>query len=57
VTFLAEVDPEEFQQRMVLFNTGITRFATRGLNVILDVYLGRDQERYPAMVRLAATAQ
>jgi galactokinase/mevalonate kinase-like predicted kinase len=50
VTFLTEVDPEEFQRRVVLFNTGIARFATRGLNVVLDVYLCRDEERYPAIV-------
>ncbi|MBI4529991.1 MAG: hypothetical protein HY709_00580, partial [Candidatus Latescibacteria bacterium] len=50
VTFLMEVAPEEFQRRVVLFNTGIARFATRGLNVVLDVYLCRDEERYPAIV-------
>jgi fucokinase len=50
VTFLTEVDPGEFQRRVVLFNTGIARFATRGLNVVLDVYLCRDEERYPAIV-------
>ncbi len=44
-----EIDEEEFSRRVVLFNTGIGRLATRGLNVVLDAYLSRDPRRYPAI--------
>ncbi len=42
-TFLTEIDENLFGERMVLFDTGIARAATRGLNVVLDVYLSRGQ--------------
>ncbi|MFA6110831.1 MAG: hypothetical protein WDA75_18885 [Candidatus Latescibacterota bacterium] len=48
-TFLTEVDEGTFTERVVLFDTGIARAATRGLNVVLDVYLSRDSARYPAI--------
>lgn len=47
--FLTEVDEAQFAERVVLFDTGISRAATRGLNVVLDAYLSRDRERYPAI--------
>jgi galactokinase/mevalonate kinase-like predicted kinase len=48
MTFIP-VDEREFVERVVLFNTGIARAATRGLNVVLDAYLTRDHRRYPAV--------
>ena len=48
-TFLTEVDERLFAERVVLFDTGISRSATRGLNVVLDVYLSRDRQRYAAI--------
>ena len=48
-TFLTEVDKRLFTERVVLFDTGISRSATRGLNVVLDVYLSRDRQRYAAI--------
>ena len=48
-TFLTEVDERLFTERVVLFDTGISRSATRGLNVVLDVYLSRDRQRYAAI--------
>ena len=44
-----EVDPESFQRRVILFDTGIARGATRGLNVVMDAYLSRDGSRYGAI--------
>jgi galactokinase/mevalonate kinase-like predicted kinase len=44
-----EIDEKEFENRIVLFYTGIKRFATINLNAVLDVYLSRDYERYPAI--------
>ena len=44
-----EVDEETFHRRVVLFDTGIARGATRGLNVVLESYLRRDRDRYGAM--------
>ena len=44
-----DVDEDIFHQRVVLFDTGIARGATRGLNVILESYLRRDRDRYSAM--------
>lgn len=44
-----EVDPEQFQRRIVLFDTGIARGATRGLNVVMEAYLSRDASRYGAI--------
>lgn len=43
------VDEEVFTRRVLLFDTGISRAATRGLNVVLDAYLTRDRDRYPAI--------
>lgn len=43
------IDEARFSERVVLFNTGISRLATRGLNVVLDAYLSRDPGRYPAI--------
>lgn len=43
------IDEARFAGRVVLFNTGIARLATRGLNVVLDAYLSRDAGRYPAI--------
>ena len=48
-TFLTEVDERLFTERVVLFDTGISRSATRGLNVVLDAYLSRDRQRYTAI--------
>lgn len=48
VEFIA-IDEGQFARRVVLFNTGIARLATRGLNVVLDAYLSRDGRRYPAI--------
>ena len=48
-TFLTEVDESLFTERVVLFDTGISRSATRGLNVVLDAYLSRDSQRYAAI--------
>ena len=48
-TFLTEVDESLFTERVVLFDTGISRSATRGLNVVLDAYLSRDHQRYAAI--------
>ena len=48
-TFLTQVDENLFTERVVLFDTGISRSATRGLNVVLDAYLSRDSQRYAAI--------
>ena len=48
-TFLTQVDESLFTERIVLFDTGISRSATRGLNVVLDAYLSRDRQRYAAI--------
>lgn len=48
-TFLTQVDEGLFSERVVLFDTGISRSATRGLNVVLDAYLSRDRRRYAAI--------
>ena len=53
-TFLKSVDPAAFTERIVLFDTGIARSATRGLNVLLNAYLARDPQRYPAFIDLMA---
>jgi galactokinase/mevalonate kinase-like predicted kinase len=44
-----DVDSEIFQRRVVLFDTGIARAATRGLNVVMEAYLARDRHRYGAI--------
>ncbi len=49
IFFLSNIDEDEFLQRIILFDTGIARPATRGLNVVLDAYLSRDAERYAAI--------
>ncbi|MCC7262691.1 MAG: hypothetical protein IT369_09240 [Candidatus Latescibacteria bacterium] len=43
------IDEQQFVERVVLFNTGLARQATRGLNVVLDAYLTREGSRYPAI--------
>ncbi|MFH1566716.1 MAG: hypothetical protein ABIL09_01865, partial [Gemmatimonadota bacterium] len=48
LTFV-EVDEAIFTRRVILFDTGIARAATRGLNVVLEAYLTRDRLRYPAI--------
>ncbi len=48
-TFLTGVDEQLFVERIVLFDTGISRAATRGLNEVLDAYLTRAPQRYPAI--------
>ena len=48
ITFV-EVDADRFAERIVLFDTGISRAASRGLNVILAAYLRRDRRRYFAL--------
>ena len=48
-TFLTDVDEGQFTARILLFDTGMARAATRGLNVVLDAYLSRDRERYAAV--------
>ena len=47
--FLSGIDESLFAKRIVLFDTGISRAATRGLNEVLDAYLTRDPHRYPAI--------
>ena len=51
LTFITGVDEAAFTDRVVLFDTGIARAATatRGLNVVLDVYLMRAGARYGAI--------
>ncbi|TFF88952.1 MAG: hypothetical protein EU549_02075 [Promethearchaeota archaeon] len=44
-----ELDEKLFEKRISLFYTGIRRFATTNLNVVLDAYLSRDYLRYPAI--------
>jgi galactokinase/mevalonate kinase-like predicted kinase len=44
-----DVDEETFIERVVLFDTGIARAATRGLNVVLEAYLSRCSQAYPAV--------
>ena len=44
-----DVDAESFHRRVVLFDTGIARAATRGLNVVMDAYLSRRRGRYGAI--------
>lgn len=48
ITFV-EVDVDRFAERIVLFDTGISRGASRGLNVVLAAYLRRDRHRYFAL--------
>jgi galactokinase/mevalonate kinase-like predicted kinase len=43
------VDAEVFERRVVLFDTGIARGATRGLNMVMEAYLKRDRQRYSAI--------
>ena len=52
-TFI-DVDEDQFCDRVILFDTGIGRAATRGLNVVLDAYLSRDRDRYPAIAESLA---
>lgn len=47
--FISGIDESLFAERVVLFDTGIARGATRGLNEVLDAYLTRDPKRYPAI--------
>ena len=47
--FISGIDEALFAERVVLFDTGISRGATRGLNEVLDAYLTRDPKRYPAI--------
>ena len=47
--FLSGIDECTFAKRVVLFDTGISRAATRGLNEVLDAYLTRDPLRYRAI--------
>lgn len=47
--YLTTVNEATFTDRVVLFDTGIARAATRGLNVVLDAYLSRDPARYLAI--------
>ena len=44
-----DVDEATFTERVVLFDTGVARAATRGLNVVLEAYLSRHSETYPAI--------
>ena len=44
-----DVDAHLFERRVVLFDTGIGRGATRGLNVVMAAYLARDRQRYGAI--------
>ena len=44
-----DVDEKLFNDRIILFYTGIRRFATPNLNTVLETYLSRDFERYPAI--------
>ena len=48
-TFLTDVNEDQFTARIILFDTGMSRAATRGLNVVLDAYLSRDRERYASL--------
>jgi len=49
LTFLTGLDEKHFAERVLLFDTGISRAATRGLNVVMDAYLCRHPQRYAAM--------
>lgn len=49
VEFLSEVNEKALKERLIIFDTGIQRFATENLNVLLDAYLARDEKKYPAM--------
>ena len=44
-----DIEEELFVERLILFNTGISRKATRGLNVVLEAYLSRDRAAFPAI--------
>jgi galactokinase/mevalonate kinase-like predicted kinase len=44
--FIKDIDEASFVDRVILFDTGIARSATRGLNEVLDAYLTRDTMRY-----------
>ena len=46
---LSGIDESTFATRVVLFDTGISRAATRSLNEVLDAYLTRDPLRYRAI--------
>ena len=48
LTFV-DVDEDVFIDRVVLFDTGISRAATRGLNVVLEAYLSRNPQTFPAI--------
>ncbi len=47
--FISGLDEARFAERVILFDTGISRAATRGLNEVLDAYLTRDPDRYGAI--------
>jgi galactokinase/mevalonate kinase-like predicted kinase len=50
LSFLTGVDEDLFAERIVLFDTGISRAEVhRGLNVVLEAYLSRAPKRYAAM--------
>ena len=50
ISFLTDVDGDLFAERVVLFDTGISRTAThRGLNLVLEAYLSRTPKCYAAM--------
>lgn len=47
--YISGVEESVFTDRVVLFDTGVARAATRGLNVVLDAYLTRDPSRFFAI--------
>ena len=50
ISFLTDVDEDLFAERVVLFDTGISRAAPhRGLNVVLEAYLSRTPKCHAAM--------
>tara|TARA_B100000902_G_scaffold395590_1_gene454508 strand:- start:402 stop:2270 length:1869 start_codon:yes stop_codon:yes gene_type:complete len=52
--FIENIDETAFVDRVILFDTGIARSATRGLNAVLDAYLTRDATRYPYILESLA---
>lgn len=52
--FIENIDEKAFVERVILFDTGIARSATRGLNEVLDAYLTRDATRYSCILESLA---
>ena len=52
--FIQNFDEVSFVDHVILFDTGIARSATRGLNEVLDAYLTRDAMRYRGILNSLA---